>query len=77
MSPNLVLAVSLLADLAQASVRLSMALQGVSAMIARAQAEGRDLTTEEWAALTTLDDAARADLEAALAEAKAKAQAGA
>lgn len=75
MSPNLVLAVSLLADLAQAGVRLSMALQGVSGLIAKAQAEGRDLTDEEMTALAALDDVARADLEAAIAEAKAKASA--
>ena len=43
----------------------------ISALIAKAQAEGRpNLTTEEWAQITQADDAARADLVAAIAEAK-------
>ena len=43
----------------------------ISALIAKAQAEGRpNLTAEEWAQITQADDAARADLVVAIDAAK-------
>ena len=43
----------------------------ISALIAKAQAEGRsNLTLEEWGQITQADDVARADLVAAIAAAK-------
>ena len=43
----------------------------ISALIAKAQAEGRpNLTAEEWKTITDADDAARADLVAAIDAAK-------
>ena len=43
----------------------------ISALIAKAQAEGRpNLTAEEWKQITDSDDAARAELVAAIAAAK-------
>lgn len=68
---NLLSAVSLLTDLAQAAVRLSTSMQAVSATILKAQSEGRDLTPEEWAEITAADDKAKAELEEAI---KAKGQ---
>ena len=59
-------AVSLLTDLAQAAARITANMQVVSSVIMKAQAEGRDkLTQEEWDALLAIDDKARADLIAA------------
>ena len=43
----------------------------ISALIAKAQAEGRpNLTPDEWKQITDSDDAARAELVAAIAAAK-------
>ena len=43
----------------------------ISALIAKAQAEGRpNLTAEEWKQIVDADDAARADLVAAIDAAK-------
>ena len=67
---ELLTAVSLLADLAQAGARLAANMQTVSMIILKAQSEGRDkLTADEWAALEAIDDKASADL-VALARAK-------
>lgn len=64
-------AVGVLLTLTQASAHFAAAAARVSAAISRAQAEGRDtLTAEEWAAILGEDDAARAQLEAAIAQAK-------
>lgn len=53
-------AVSILTDLAQAAARIAGNLQVVSSIVIKAQAEGRDkLTPEEWAALDAIDDKAR------------------
>ena len=38
----------------------------ISLLIQRAQAENRDLSIEEWAAITAADDGARAELAAAI-----------
>ena len=56
---NLNVAVTLLLNLATAAGR-------VSAAITAAQAEGRDLLDSELEALRATDDAARADLQAAI-----------
>lgn len=41
-------------------------LSAGSALIAKAQAEGREISLEEWNAATGLDDAARVRLQAAI-----------
>lgn len=57
-----------------AAIDLTLALlsraAAVSSLVARAQAENRDLLLEEWKAITDDDDRARADLAAAIAKAK-------
>ena len=58
-------AVSLLTDLAQAGARIAANMQAVSSIILKAQSEGRDkLTADEWAVLEAIDDKASADLVA-------------
>lgn len=44
--------------------------QGLTALIQKARAEGRDVTDEELDALVDADDAARARLDTAIAHAK-------
>lgn len=67
---ELLTAVSILADLAQAGARIASNMQAVSMIILKAQSEGRDkLTADEWAALEAIDDKASAEL-VALARAK-------
>jgi hypothetical protein len=46
--------------------------QQISALVNKAQAEGRDLTAEEWAEITQADDKARSDLALAIEKAKAE-----
>ena len=59
-----------------AAIDLVMALliraQQVSALVAHAQAEGRDLSPEEWAQIISANDDARAVLAAAIAKAEAE-----
>jgi hypothetical protein len=45
-------------------------MQRVSGMIAKAIAEKRDISTDEWAEIKAADDAARADLAAAIKKAE-------
>ena len=52
-------AVSILADLAQAASRIAGNLQVVSSIVLKAQSEGRDrLSDDEWKALEAIDDRA-------------------
>lgn len=44
----------------------------ISVLIAKAQAESRDLSEEEWGQIVADDDAARASLVDAIAKAKAE-----
>lgn len=70
---ELLTAVSLLTDLAQAASRISGNMLTVSSIVLKAQSEGRDkLTPDEWEALEAIDDKASADL---VALAKLKSQA--
>ena len=46
--------------------------QQISALVNKAQAEGRDLSLEEWAEITQADDKARSDLALAIEKAKAE-----
>lgn len=69
-------AVATLLDLTQTLINLSQQAQQVSGIIQKAQTEGRTtLTPEEWAVITGADDAARAQLVAALQKALAPAPA--
>jgi hypothetical protein len=52
--------------------QLAQTLASLSALIQRAQTEGREITTAELDALAGGDDLARAALEAAIARAKAE-----
>ena len=57
---EVLMAVSILTDLAQAAARIGANLQVVSSIVLKAQAEGRDkLTADEWTALEAIDDKAR------------------
>lgn len=60
----------LAALLGTATSALNLATQ-VSAVITKAQAEGRDVTPEELIAIAGLDDAARKTLQDAIDKAKA------
>lgn len=62
----LLTAVSLVLDLTQAAARLTQQAAGISALIAKAQTEGREFTAEEWAQIVAADDKAKADLDAAI-----------
>ena len=56
-------AVSLTIDLLTVATRAMAQAQQISALVLRAQTEGRDtLTDDEWAQVRGDDDAARADL---------------
>ena len=56
-------AVSLTIDLLTVATRAMAQAQQISALVLKAQAEGRDqLTDEEWAQIRAVDDAARAGL---------------
>lgn len=67
---NTLAALNTLITLTTTLARLSESAQVVSAIIAKAQAEGRtDLTPEEWATITGADDAARQVLMQAIAQA--------
>lgn len=61
---------------ALAAIDLVLALllraQQISALIAQAQAESRDLTAEEWAQIVEEDSKARDALAAAIAKAQAE-----
>jgi hypothetical protein len=59
-------AVSLAVDLLVAATELTTRLQGVSAMLQKAQAEGRDLTEAELQSLMSADDVARVRLQKAI-----------
>jgi hypothetical protein len=59
-------AISIAADLMQAAARMAASAQAVSAIIVKAQSEGRDLTPEEWAQIKGADDQARDNLQAAI-----------
>jgi len=68
----LIKAIGIAADLFSIGNTLVAAHKAVTAIAEKAKAEGRDhLTEEEWAQVTALDDAARADLAEAIARAKA------
>lgn len=60
-------AISLAIELA---LQLLARSQQISSLVAQAQAGGRDLTQEEWDAITGQADEARAALAAAIARAK-------
>ncbi len=60
-------AISLAIELA---LQLLTRSQQISTVVAAAQAAGRDLTPEEWEAITGQADEARAALVAAIAKAK-------
>jgi hypothetical protein len=51
---------------------LLMRAQQISALVNKAQAEGRDLSAEEWVEITQADDKARSDLASAIEKAKAE-----
>ena len=60
-------AVSLTIDLLTVATRAMAQAQQISALVLRAQTEGRDtLTDDEWAQILAVDDAARADLVKAI-----------
>ena len=60
-------AVSLTIDLLTVATRAMAQAQQISALVLRAQTEGRDtLTDDEWAQVLAVDDAARADLVKAI-----------
>lgn len=61
-------AVSIAADLLQAAAAATQAAVAVSQIIAKAQAEGRELSAADWQALDALDATARARLDQAIAE---------
>lgn len=65
-------AVSTLLDLTMAATHLIGKMQEVSAALAKAQSEGRELTDEEWAGMFGADDEARLKLYAAIARSKAR-----
>ncbi len=65
-------AVSTLLDLTMAASHLIGKMQEVSAKLAQVQAEGRELTDEEWSAMFGADDEARLKLYAAIARSKAR-----
>lgn len=60
-----------LAALALVTSKFIASLERANAVIARAQAEGREITREEWDTALALDDAARARLDAEIAKAAA------
>jgi phage I-like protein len=60
MNPSVIQAVSLLLDILSAASSLTERAMTISALIQKAQAEGRlQFTDEEWAQITQADDAAR------------------
>lgn len=62
-------AVSLTIDLLTVASRAMAQAQQISALVLKAQAEGRDqLTDEEWAQIRAADDAARAALVGAIGD---------
>ena len=65
-------AIGIAADLLTLGNELISAHGQLTALVQKAQTEGRDhLTEEEWAQVTALDDSARARLADAIAKAKA------
>lgn len=62
-------AVKLLGDLAGAAINLLAAVQHVSGIVGQAQDAGRDISDDEWVQIMSLDDTARARVEAALKKA--------
>lgn len=64
-------AVNLLITLIETATQAMGMVKQVSALISKAQAEGRDITDAELNAIEATDDAARAALVAAIAKARA------
>lgn len=53
------------------AIQLLVRSQRISSLVAAAQTDGRDLTTEEWAAITQDADDSRAALVTSIEKAKA------
>jgi hypothetical protein len=60
-------AISVLAALLSAATQALANATQISALLTKAQAEGRDISPEEWASIVTENDAARAALADAVA----------
>lgn len=65
---NTLTAVSVLLDLVQTAARLMEEVQTVSAIIQRAQQEGRELNADDWATIDGKQLEARAQALAALSK---------
>lgn len=64
---NTLMALDALITLTNTLAKLSLNAQAISALIAKAHAEGRDhFTAEEWVIITSADDAAREVLKEAI-----------
>jgi hypothetical protein len=71
MSEATLAAINYLATATSSALALIQAAQAVSMLLQKAHAEGREITDDELDSVVVTDDAARAVLEKAIADAKA------